>query len=1330
MAKTNDYNIGFVIEGDPSGAVRAVKLTETQLDKLNNAQKKVTRSATDYAAAAGRLVNTLGRYAAIGGGLALAATTAMVTKQLAVADATAKTADKLGLTTEALGGLRHAAELTGVAQSKLDIALQRMTRRLVDVAQTGGGPAAAALDQLGLKASELMKLRPEQQMAVIADKMKGIETQSQRVAIAFKLFDSEGVALVNTLALGSEGLAEAAKEAQLLGIAMTRIDAAKIEAANDAITRATGVVTGLGNEITVQVAPIIEGLATEFLNAAKEAGGVGEVVTTAMKYATRAVGVFADGLHGIHILFKGGETAALGWAKLVTQIMGRTARVIVDAINGLPEPIKQFFGLTNIEFEQTLIGRMARAVDEEFKDSLDELNRLLAKPLPSRAIEEWTANVQSKAQAAAEQVAANSLKVIDDTASLVLATQEKTTDGIDKMLGRSLANFRSFGQQLQSMAAEILNNLALQFARNSLNVSLGLSGGVSGAAGVAGVVNSTLQGLSGTNAMAALSSSLLGGGGGASGGFSASISNLFAPKAATPAAGALVIDPATGIPIKAAGSGSTPFFQSNLGGALASIGASFAGGFVGTKTGEAITGKEANSSIGATGGAFVGQILGGPIGAFIGSTIGGFVDALFGSKNGPPEFNLGATNKSAMQQFDGANIEKVIESAFGNLRLRTEADFAKGMSESDRANLFGLFDAIAGLEEGISAQLTDQQRAAAAAAAQAQPGLSGTGNPDFAPYLVERFNRIFDAIGGEVDAAFDRLAAGLNPKNMLAQIDQLAQGAFEFVALTDALNVDVIAETTKALQEQQTEQTELVRVYDQATEQLRTAAAEFDKTRDSILSVTQALQVQQDAAAQLVVAYHNVADAARLTIEGAIDSIDESLLSAEELYNQRRDTITSLVESLANTTDPGQIAAMVTQITQLTQAAFGSLDDSQKSALGGGFKELLQQANTTAQAQIAQGLADLAAQQTGTQQVVQVELLGAAAIQNAAASMQTSVANMALQFARGEISSLQFNSGVQDLARAAGTFQTAGGTIDLAVAGLGGSIAILTQQLNAGQITQAQFNASVLAIGNASQNYMAAANAWQTMLNGEQVNRFQFVANMVAAGSSLTAAAADLRDTNTQTNIVLAGNVTNIAAQFAAGAISQSSFLQQLANQGFTLQQAGVLVNSMLRQGAGQISNASVDVGGTITQLGQTAISLAEQFDAGVIDQTQFIAGLTGIGLDLQTASGLVQQHLSNATNQVALAAGNLNTAADTTNSAADKFNTGVTTWTTVNPWTGPIEQFNQAVNNFANARPGLNIQLTGLGGDIGLPFRTGINFGEPTPTNAPEDLVFIEVNV
>jgi len=102
---------------------------------------------------------------------------------------------KLGVTVSEMDKLRKVAELSGIKFSTLAMGMQRMVRR-VNEAATGIGVAKDALGELGLKAKELSKLKPEEQFKIIAEKLSKLTDKSRQVTLAFKLFDSEGVSLI------------------------------------------------------------------------------------------------------------------------------------------------------------------------------------------------------------------------------------------------------------------------------------------------------------------------------------------------------------------------------------------------------------------------------------------------------------------------------------------------------------------------------------------------------------------------------------------------------------------------------------------------------------------------------------------------------------------------------------------------------------------------------------------------------------------------------------------------------------------------------------------------------------------------------------------------------------------------------------------------------------------------------------------------------------------------------------------------------------------------------------------------------------------------------
>lgn len=221
-----------------------------------------------------------------------ASLTLLARQGLKSGDEAAKTADKLGIMTEELRALQLAADLTD-AGDQLNTALQRMIRRVSEAAD-GTGEAKNALAELGLEAQKLEQQSPDEQFRSIAEAMQDVDNQSDRVRLAMRLFDSEGVALVNTLALGREGLDAIREEAFDLGIAFDRVDLAKIELANDELTRVKAVSEAFSTHLAVGLSPVITAVSGELLDAAKGAGGFGDISVTVGELAVKAIGAVAD----------------------------------------------------------------------------------------------------------------------------------------------------------------------------------------------------------------------------------------------------------------------------------------------------------------------------------------------------------------------------------------------------------------------------------------------------------------------------------------------------------------------------------------------------------------------------------------------------------------------------------------------------------------------------------------------------------------------------------------------------------------------------------------------------------------------------------------------------------------------------------------------------------------------------------------------------------------------------------------------------------------------------------------------------------------------------
>ena len=392
-------------------SIKAVDKTKAGFSGVTSGLKKISGAVFNMKNA---LLGTVG---AAGFG-------ALIKSSINAGDELAKTADKLGVTTTALAGLRHAAELTGVSTGTMDMAMQRFTRRAAEAAQ-GTGEAKGALQELGINAEDLVKLPLDQQMSVVADSMAGVEKQSDKVRLAMKLFDSEGVALVNTLAGGSEALEKMTSEAEQLGITLSRTDTAQMEAANDSLTRLKAVFTGLTNQLAIAFAPIITFVADGFRQAALDSSDFGNIGQRVAAALVKAFGFVRNMVHGLQIIFMGAKLGVL----VLANAIGDNLIPVIDGF------IKYYNKMAAIVPMMTKISTTGAEIMGNLPDQIEETRAQIAEMLmmnPGDALVEQMTEFFVASRKAAETVA----ELKDGIATL----PAETVTGFQKM-GGALEDF-------------------------------------------------------------------------------------------------------------------------------------------------------------------------------------------------------------------------------------------------------------------------------------------------------------------------------------------------------------------------------------------------------------------------------------------------------------------------------------------------------------------------------------------------------------------------------------------------------------------------------------------------------------------------------------------------------------------------------------------------------------------------------------------------------------------------------------------------------------------------------------------------------------------------
>ena len=179
----------------------------------------------------------------------------------------ARDSRKLGISTEELSKLQFAATEVGLEADTVTKSLSNMNKTIGSTATFGRG-ATEALGRLGLNANELSGLLPEEQFKSLVGALSEVKNQTERTALATKIFGSEAEKLAPLLKGGTKGLEDAANEAQRLGFVISGIDAEAIEKADNAMKQVGKSIKGAGVQLAIAFAPIIVDVAQDIVRLA------------------------------------------------------------------------------------------------------------------------------------------------------------------------------------------------------------------------------------------------------------------------------------------------------------------------------------------------------------------------------------------------------------------------------------------------------------------------------------------------------------------------------------------------------------------------------------------------------------------------------------------------------------------------------------------------------------------------------------------------------------------------------------------------------------------------------------------------------------------------------------------------------------------------------------------------------------------------------------------------------------------------------------------------------------------------------------------------------
>ena len=261
----------------PSKKTIVIEAKDNTKQAFNKVSKNLNNMDTSVNATARSMDKLKGAIKGVLGAISLTAFASATRSTLEYADALGKPSARLGITTTALQTLRFAATQSGMTTEALEMSMQRFTRRLAEASQ-GTGVLKDTFGKLGMsiRNTDGSMKTAEQMLGEVADKLAEIPDQGERVRLAFQMFDSEGVKMVNMLQGGSGALDDMRKKLEATGAVLSEDFIKKSEAANDAIDL-------LQNQLKAGFGKAISGLA-EPIRAVAE--GLGDVILLAQEHPT------------------------------------------------------------------------------------------------------------------------------------------------------------------------------------------------------------------------------------------------------------------------------------------------------------------------------------------------------------------------------------------------------------------------------------------------------------------------------------------------------------------------------------------------------------------------------------------------------------------------------------------------------------------------------------------------------------------------------------------------------------------------------------------------------------------------------------------------------------------------------------------------------------------------------------------------------------------------------------------------------------------------------------------------------------------------------------
>ena len=333
--------------------------------------------------------------------------------------------DRLGVSAEFLQAFQFGAEQSGVNAKSASIALQRFARRTAE-AKEKGGELKETLDKVGVSLYDNNKVAKtsEQLFKEFGNALANMSDPAEKLRVAFKFLDTEGVALTQMFQRGGDSLDDFERKAKSLGLVLSNDNIRALQDASAELEK-------LGREFKIFGANILPPISKKFFeivdvlrNVAKAFSGVSDVVV----FGAKAIGIYFVALKGLAI-----ATAIGGAIKGLALSIG-VATKAMEAFN-LVSKANPFVLIAGAI---TSLALLLDGMVDQLNDARNEFKRLQEQKLGKVAEE------TGKVKDATNELRGSIAKLIEEfqeltTKEIKLSTREQVDNLIEfKKLGKDI----------------------------------------------------------------------------------------------------------------------------------------------------------------------------------------------------------------------------------------------------------------------------------------------------------------------------------------------------------------------------------------------------------------------------------------------------------------------------------------------------------------------------------------------------------------------------------------------------------------------------------------------------------------------------------------------------------------------------------------------------------------------------------------------------------------------------------------------------------------------------------------------------------------------------